>query len=54
MIDEIVKFSILYYKEVFIALLILISILYTKNRKVAMAICTVLLFYYFYMILFEL
>ena len=54
MFDKIFTFCILYYTEILITILIAISVFYTKNRVVAMAICTILLFYYFYMIFFKL
>ena len=53
MIDKISSLSIIYYKEIIIFVLVTISVLYTKNRAVAMAICTILLFYYFYIIFFK-
>jgi hypothetical protein len=52
MFDRLVDFSFQYYKEIFITVLVAVSVLYTKNRAVAMIICTILLFYYFYMIFF--
>lgn len=53
MLDKFFSLSSIYYKELIIVILVAISILYTKNRTVAMAICTVLLVYYFYIIFFK-